>query len=297
MFAEVAAWMQDLQDQICASLSQMDGSLFHEDVWQRPGGGGGRTRIISEGRIFEKGGVNYSAVHGELTADMAQTLPGTGRSFQATGVSLVLHPRNPMVPTVHANFRFLNKNDAWWFGGGADLTPYYPYRDDVIHFHRVWRDVCERHSPLVDYARFKQWCDEYFFLPHRQEARGVGGIFFDYLTGDFASLFQFVKDAGQSFIPAYVPIVKRRYEEPYSENERYFQQIRRGRYVEFNLMYDRGTLFGLKTGGRIESILMSLPPIVRWGYSFSPPPGSREAELFAFLQPCDWANQKLTSES
>ncbi len=296
MFESVRQWLQELQDQICTSLSRVDGHPFQEDLWDRPGGGGGRTRILKEGEVFEKAGVNFSAVYGELPEEFAKTLPGAGTSFQATGVSLVLHPRSPLIPTVHANFRFLSKTEAWWFGGGADLTPYYPFREDVIHFHRVWREVCFRHPEPVDYPRFKQWCDDYFYLPHRQEARGVGGIFFDYLSGDFEALFRFVRDAGQSFLQAYLPIVERRMGLPYTSEQRYFQQIRRGRYVEFNLMYDRGTIFGLKTGGRIESILMSLPAIVRWEYQFTPLPGSREAELFEFLRPRDWASEKLPSE-
>jgi coproporphyrinogen III oxidase len=194
-----------------------------------------------------------------------------------------------MVPTVHANFRFLTKGAKWWFGGGADLTPYYPYRDDVIHFHRVWKKVCERNAPLIDYQKLKKWCDDYFFLTHRQEPRGVGGIFFDYLEGDFERLFAFVRDCGDAFLDAYLPIARRRKDDPYGERERRFQEIRRGRYAEFNLVYDRGTTFGLRTGGRVESILMSLPPTVRWVYDYRPEPASREAELFEFLQPRDWA--------
>jgi len=195
-----------------------------------------------------------------------------------------------MIPTVHANFRFLTKGTKRWFGGGADLTPYYPYRNDVIHFHRVWRGVCERHPAVADHRRFKSWCDEYFFLKHRGEPRGVGGIFFDYLEGDFDALFAFVRDCGSAFTEAYLPIVRRRRDEPYSDRQRAFQEYRRGRYVEFNLLYDRGTVFGLKTGGRVESILMSLPPVARWEYDVHPEPGSREAELYeVFLKPRDWA--------
>jgi coproporphyrinogen III oxidase len=197
-----------------------------------------------------------------------------------------------MIPTVHANFRYLTKGDRAWFGGGADLTPYYPVRDDVIHFHRAWRDVCRRHAPLIDYGRFKKWCDEYFYLAHRQEPRGVGGIFFDYLEGDFEKCFAFVRDAGDAFLESYLPIARRRRDEPHGERERAFQEYRRGRYVEFNLIYDRGTLFGLKTGGRIESILMSLPPVVQWRYDWRPEPGSREAELYeVYLKPRDWADE------
>jgi coproporphyrinogen III oxidase len=196
-----------------------------------------------------------------------------------------------MIPTVHANFRFLAKGNKEWFGGGADLTPYYPYREDAIHFHRVWKTVCDRNPDVADYRRFKQWCDKYFFLPHRNETRGVGGIFFDYLEGGRNRLFAFVRDAGDAFLEAYLPIAQRHRQESYSSEQRMFQEYRRGRYVEFNLLYDRGTLFGLKTGGRTESILMSLPPRARWGYNFQPSPGSREAELTAYLQPRDWLEE------
>jgi coproporphyrinogen III oxidase len=195
------------------------------------------------------------------------------------------------VPTVHANFRFLTKGGREWFGGGADLTPFYPFREDVIHFHRVWKGVCERHSAPVDYPRFKKWCDDYFFLPHRSEARGVGGIFFDYLQGDFDALFGFVRECGEHFLDAYLPVVRRRKNTPYGERQRAFQEYRRGRYVEFNLLYDRGTTFGLKTGGRVDSILMSLPPVVRWLYDYRPEPESPEAALYDFLRPRDWASE------
>jgi coproporphyrinogen III oxidase len=283
-----------LQDRICAGLAQADGkATFHEDSWQRPGGGGGRSRVLTDGGVFEKAGVNFSEVFGQMSPEFAQQVPGEGVDFTATGVSLVLHPRSPMVPTVHANFRFLTKGTKSWFGGGADLTPYYPYRDDVIHFHKTWKAVCTRHPAPVDYAKFKKGCDDYFFLTHRQEPRGVGGIFFDYLEGDFEALFHFVKDCGNAFLDAYVPIVQKRRDEPYTEKERAFQEFRRGRYVEFNLIYDRGTIFGLKTGGRTESILMSLPPVVRWLYDYKPEPGSREAELYdVYLKAHDWAETK-----
>jgi coproporphyrinogen III oxidase len=288
----VASYFQVLQERICTALEQLDGpGRFREDHWQREGGGGGRTRVLNEGAVFEKAGVNFSAVHGQLTEEFARLLPGEGLDFRATGISLVLHPRSPMVPTVHANFRYLTKGNHEWFGGGADLTPYYPYREDVIHFHRVWKRICERHANVVDYRRLKQWCDEYFFLAHRREARGVGGIFFDYLKGDRYQVFTFVRDAGDAFLDAYLPIAHRRKEEPYTNAQRAFQEFRRGRYVEFNLLYDRGTLFGLKTGGRIESILMSLPPVVRWEYDYRPPTGTREAELDDYLKPRDWAEE------
>jgi coproporphyrinogen III oxidase len=334
MYERVTAYMRDLQDRLCGGLEELDArARFREDHWHREGGGGGRTRVLVDGGVFEKAGVNFSDVHGELSAEFARQLPGEGRAFQATGISLVLHPQSPMIPTVHANFRFLVHGSKWWFGGGADLTPYYPYREDVIHFHRVWRDVCRAHedcSPLspsggegpevrgakpakaapphpnplpprgegaeqsgspVNYAKFKQWCDEYFFLKHRNEPRGVGGIFFDYLEGDFEKLFAFMRDCGDHFLDAYLPIARRRKDEPYTPEQKVFQEIRRGRYAEFNLIYDRGTTFGLKTGGRIESILMSLPPTVRWVYDYQPPPGSREAELWEYLKPRDWAGE------
>jgi coproporphyrinogen III oxidase len=217
-------------------------------------------------------------------------LPAEGREFRATGVSLVLHPTSPMVPTTHANFRYLEKGDKAWFGGGADLTPYYLQREDAVHFHRTLKAACDAHAPIGDYPRFKKWCDEYFFLPNRNETRGVGGIFYDYLEGDgdLEATFAFARDAGRSFVPAYAPIVERRRDEPWGEAERTWQLIRRGRYVEFNLIYDRGTIFGLKTEGRTESILMSLPPMVSWVYDHVPAPGSREAELVAALRPQDW---------
>src|SRR5262245_2110120 len=203
-----AALFRDLQDTVCAGLEELDGrGRFREDTWERPGGGGGRSRVLGYGGVFEKAGVNFSLVHGEMSPEFAAQVPGEGRNFTATGISLVLHPRNPFVPTVHANFRFLTKGGKQWFGGGADLTPYYPLRADAIHFHRVWKAVCERHVPVADHAKFKKWCDEYFYLAHRQEPRGVGGIFFDYLEGDFDALFAFVRDAGDHFLDAYVPIV------------------------------------------------------------------------------------------
>lgn len=291
LLPEVVRYFRALQDRISAGLEELDGKArFREDYWERPGGGGGRTRILTDGAIFEKAGVNFSEVHGQLSEDFAAHLPGTGREFTATGISLVLHPYSPMIPTVHANFRYLTKGEKRWFGGGADLTPYYPYREDVIHFHRVWKAVCERHAPRIDYGRLKRWCDEYFYLPHRGEPRGVGGIFFDYLEGD--EVFDFVRDCGDAFLDSYLPIARRRREEPFSEPHRRFQEYRRGRYAEFNLLYDRGTLFGLKTGGRVESILMSLPPTVRWVYDFHPEPGSREAELHeVFLKPRNWAEE------
>jgi coproporphyrinogen III oxidase len=288
-----ADYFQSLQDRIVAALEELDGQArFREDAWQREGGGGGRTRVLTDGGVLEKAGVNFSEVHGHMSEDLSKQVPGEGRDFTACGISLVLHPRSPLVPTVHANFRFLTKGERQWFGGGADLTPYYPYREDVIHFHKVWQRVCTGHEPLVNYAHMKKWCDDYFFLPHRGEARGVGGIFFDYLASDLEALFAFVRDCGDHFLEAYLPIAQRRKDEPYTEQQRAFQEYRRGRYVEFNLLYDRGTIFGLKTAGRTESILMSLPPRVRWEYDYRPEPGSREAELYeVYLKPRDWANE------
>lgn len=289
-----ASFFQELQDRICSALEQLESSArFREDSWDRAGGGGGRTRVLAEGGVFEKAGVNFSDVSGEFSEEFARQVPGEGRDFTATGISLVLHPRNPFVPTVHANFRYLTKGEKRWFGGGADLTPYYPFREDVIHFHKTWQTVCGRHAAVADYGRFKKWCDEYFFLTHRNEARGVGGIFFDYLEGNLEDLFAFVRDCGGAFLDAYLPIARRRKDTPYGGRERAFQEYRRGRYVEFNLIYDRGTHFGLKTGGRVESILMSLPPVVRWEYDYRPEPGSREAELYEYLKPRDWAALEL----
>jgi len=296
MRTRASAYFRSLQDRICTALEQADGAVrFREDLWERQGGGGGRTRVLEDGAVFEKAGVNFSDVDGQFSEEFARQIPGEGRSFTATGISLVLHPRNPYVPTVHANFRFLSKGFKSWFGGGADLTPYYAFREDVVHFHRVWKQVCTRHGSPVDYASFKKWCDDYFFLAHRNEPRGVGGIFFDYLEGDLESIFRFVQDCGNHFLEAYLPIVERRKSLPYGERERAFQEHRRGRYVEFNLIYDRGTLFGLKTGGRTESILMSLPPMVRWHYDYQSERGSREAELLdVYLKPRDWAEEPLS---
>jgi len=303
-------FFHNLQDEICRALEAADGgSKFREDLWDREGGGGGRTRVIEEGRLFEKAGVNFSEVHGDLDPQVASKLPlGDGARFYATGLSLVLHPRSPMVPTVHANFRYLEHGSSGWFGGGTDLTPYYPYLEDAIHFHRTLKLMCDQHDAGY-YPRFKKWCDEYFFLKHRNETRGVGGIFFDYLTGAESGgnsglrsatsgsqasgaglelVFDFVRGAGRAFLTAYLPIIERRRNEPYSDRERAYQLIRRGRYVEFNLVYDRGTVFGLETRGRAESILMSLPPLARWVYDYRPEPGSPEARALEFFRPRDW---------
>ena len=283
-------YFRDLQDRICDRLAAIDGAKpFREDSWVREGGGGGRSRVLAEGNVFEKAGVNFSEVFGEMNPEYAKQLPGSGSSFAATGISLVIHPRNPFVPTVHMNYRFLTKGDAAWFGGGADLTPYYPFEEDAVHFHKSFKDACDRHPDVADYRKMKRDCDDYFHLPHRQEARGVGGIFFDYMQGNHEKTFDFVRTAGDAFLNAYPPIVERRKDLEYGEKHRYFQEYRRGRYVEFNLIHDRGTLFGLKTGGRIESILMSLPPQVRFIYDYQPEPGSAEAKLTEeFLKPRDW---------
>jgi coproporphyrinogen III oxidase len=286
---ETADFFKGLQDRIVFALEAVDGKKFHEDVWERPGGGGGRTRVLENGNIFEKAGVNFSLVHGLMSSEFSQQVPGEGNEFQATGVSLVLHPRNPKIPTVHGNFRFLTKGNKSWFGGGGDLTPYYPYTQDVVHFHKVWKSACDNHPAVANHAHMKKWCDDYFYLPHRQEARGVGGIFFDYLDAT-KEAWKFVQEAADSFVPSYLPILQRRKDIPYTPEEKEFQEYRRGRYVEFNLIYDRGTIFGLKTGGRIESILMSLPEKARWWYDHKAAPGSPEAALLEYLKPRDWAS-------
>ena len=293
LFERAASFFSELQTDLCRTLAEADGGAeFRSDAWQRPGGGGGVARVLEGGALFEKAGVNWSNVDGELPEDVAAHMPGQGRTFRASGVSLVLHPRSPMVPTTHANFRCLVKGEALWFGGGADLTPYYFFREDAVHFHQTLADACDRHRPIGDYDRFKTWCDEYFFLPHRNETRGVGGVFFDYLGAKDShapeKVFDFVRDLGRAFANAYLPIAQRRHPMPYDETHRAWQLRRRGRYVEFNLIYDRGTLFGLKTNGRIESILMSLPPLVRWDYDVMPQPGSPEAELLTQLRPTPW---------
>ena len=287
-----ADYFQGLQDRITTALEAADGSArFLEDRWERTGGGGGRSRVLEGGTLFEKAGVNFSLVHGELRPDFAGSMPGDGLAFVATGISLVLHPRSPRIPTVHANFRCLRRGATSWFGGGADLTPYYPVLEDVQHFHRTWKRACDAHDP-AHYDRFKAWCDEYFFLPHRQETRGVGGLFFDHLAGDAEQTFAFVRECGDAFIDAYLPIVERRRHDAHGDRERQFQLLRRGRYVEFNLLYDRGTIFGLKTDGRVESILMSLPPLVRWQYDARFDEGTDEATLTSWLRPQDWLAAK-----
>lgn len=287
---EPARFFGAWQDAMAAAVERADGrARFREDAWKRPGGGGGRSRVIEEGDLFERAGVNFSEVHGELPDDLAAKMPGAGRAFYATGTSLVFHPRSPRVPIVHANFRYFERGGAAWFGGGTDLTPIYLEPDDARHFHRTLKAACDRHDPAY-YPRFKRWCDDYFLIAHRGERRGLGGVFFDELSGDGGRLLAFVKELAGAFEPAYFPIAERRRGEPYGDAERAFQLVRRGRYVEFNLVYDRGTLFGLKTQGRTESILMSLPPLARWIHGFEPAPGSREAELTDALQkPREWA--------
>ncbi len=282
------SYFKGLQDRISQGIEALDGKSFREDAWAREGGGGGRTRILEQGAVFEKAGVNFSSVQGVLPEQFASKIPlGSGTSFFATGVSLVFHPVSPMVPAVHANFRYLEKGDAAWFGGGMDLTPCYPFTEDAIHFHHTIKQSCDRHEASF-YPRFKKWCDEYFMLKHRGEMRGIGGVFFDYLQDDPEKTFAFVCDLADSFLDAYVPIAQRRMNMPYGQRERDYQLYRRGRYVEFNLLYDRGTIFGLETRGRTESILMSLPPLVRWIYDYKPEPGSREAKALEFFQPRNW---------
>ncbi len=287
-------FVEALQIRICHALECVDGEAhFRSDAWQRPGGGGGLSRILESGNVFEKAGVNTSAVYGELPDRMAEALGARCKQFFATGISIVVHPQSPYVPAVHANFRYfalgadLYQPEDQWFGGGADLTPYYPFLSDVQHFHRVWKEVCDRHEE-ADYSRFKEQCDAYFYLPHRGETRGAGGIFFDYLRGDIERGFFFSRDAGRSFLNSYVPIVQRRKDMPYGETECLYQEIRRGRYAEFNLLYDKGTRFGVETNGRTESILMSLPPRAQWRYDWQPEPGSPESQALWYFAPHDW---------
>lgn len=301
----VRTYLLGLQDLICHALEQIDGTgRFQEDNWQRPEGGGGRSRVLTEGTLFEKAGVGFSHVKGKTLPPSATAhRPDlAGKPWEALGVSLVLHPRNPYVPTAHANVRFFSAGDGadasgssaplWWFGGGFDLTPYYGFDEDAVHWHRTARQAVAPFGPAI-YPRFKRQCDDYFYLKHRGEPRGIGGLFFD----DFNELgfdrsFGLMRAVGDAFLPAYCPIVERRRSIPYADRERQFQLYRRGRYVEFNLVWDRGTHFGLQSGGRTESILMSLPPLVRWDYNWSPEAGSAEARLYeVFLKPRDWADE------
>jgi len=297
--SHVKNYLLGLQDRICHALEEADEKeKFKEDKWDNKEGGGGRTRVLSNGEVLEQAGVNFSHVFGDnLPPSATAHRPElAGRSFQALGVSLVIHPINPYVPTSHANVRFFmaekpGEPAIWWFGGGFDLTPYYGFEEDAIHWHKVAKAACDPFGEDI-YPRFKTWCDEYFFLKHRNEPRGIGGLFFDdYNEGDFQSSFDFMKSIGEHYTKAYIPIVEKRKNAPYGEQERDFQLYRRGRYVEYNLVYDRGTLFGLQSGGRTESILMSLPPLVKWRYNWQPQPSSPEAKLYdIFLKPRDWIN-------
>jgi len=292
-------YIQQLQETITSKLEEVDGKAsFQEDLWERPEGGGGRTRVIENGNVFEKGGVNISAVHGELPKAMQGYFNVGDCDFFACGLSLVLHPKNPMVPTVHANWRYFEMYDKQgniidsWFGGGQDLTPYYLFEEDAIHFHSICKRACDQHNPNF-YPEYKKKCDAYFHNSHRGEGRGLGGLFFDYCKAkdDFSmeDWYNFVTEVGNSFLEAYVPIVEKRKALPYTSKQREWQEIRRGRYVEFNLVHDKGTLFGLKTNGRIESILMSLPPVAQWKYDHHPEPGSEEEKLLRVLKsPKDW---------
>ncbi|MFL6192818.1 MAG: oxygen-dependent coproporphyrinogen oxidase [Thermoanaerobaculia bacterium] len=294
----VRQYLLGLQDRLCAAVEAEDGSArFLEERWERPDGGGGRSRVLADGAVFEQAGVGFSDVFGPGLPPSAtvQRPELAGRSFEALGVSLVFHPRNPYVPTTHMNVRFFvaekeGHEPVWWFGGGFDLTPYYGFEEDAVHFHRTAREACRPFGEEV-YPRYKKWCDEYFFLRHRSEPRGIGGLFFDDLQEwGFERSFELLRSVGDHFLDAYLPIVRRRKDLPYGDRERDFQLYRRGRYVEFNLVWDRGTLFGLQSGGRTESILMSLPPLVRWRYNWSPEPGTPEARLYEeFLRPRDWA--------
>ncbi|WP_428819658.1 oxygen-dependent coproporphyrinogen oxidase [Microbulbifer sp. MCCC 1A16149] len=292
----VKDYLLNLQDRICAELAAIDGTEFFEDAWEREGGGGGRTRVLENGNVIEKGGVNFSHVFGDkLPPSATAARPElAGRSFEAMGVSLVIHPKNPYAPTSHANVRLFvaqkeGAEPVWWFGGGYDLTPYYGFEEDVVHWHQTAKDACAPFGEDI-YPRFKKWCDEYFYLKHRDEARGVGGLFFDdFNEGGFDNAFGFMQAVGNSYLYAYLPILKKRKDTEYGERERDFQLYRRGRYVEFNLVFDRGTLFGLQSGGRTESILMSLPSEVRWKYDWHPQPGTPEAKLYTdFLPHREW---------
>ncbi len=294
---KVKQYLLKLQDNICQTLELVDGKgSFVEDNWQRELGGGGRSRVLTDGKLIEQGGVNFSHVFGgQLPASATAARPElTGRSFQAVGVSLVIHPHNPFVPTTHANVRFFiaekpGEEPVWWFGGGFDLTPFYPFHEDVVHWHSVANKLCQPFGDDV-YPEYKKWCDDYFYLKHRDETRGVGGLFFDDLNKQgFEKSFKFMQAVGNGFLDAYVPIVEKRKDITFGKKERDFQLYRRGRYVEFNLVYDRGTLFGLQTGGRTESILMSMLPLVRWEYCYEPEPASKEADLYAnYLHPREW---------
>ncbi|WP_159024230.1 oxygen-dependent coproporphyrinogen oxidase [Formosa sp. L2A11] len=297
-------YIQELQDTITAGLELVDGKAkFQEDIWKRPEGGGGRTRVIENGNVFEKGGVNISGVHGELPESMQNYFGVKDANFFACGLSLVLHPKNPMVPTVHANWRYFEMYDKdgnivdQWFGGGQDLTPYYLFNEDAIHFHTTCKTACDKHNPEF-YKTYKDKCDTYFWNAHRDEARGIGGLFFDYCKAtenmNMENWYDFTTEVGNSFLESYVPIAEKRKDLDFTEAQKNWQEIRRGRYVEFNLVHDKGTLFGLKTNGRIESILMSLPPHVQWVYNHTPEAGSEEEKLIHILQnPIDWVKTNI----
>lgn len=293
---EVKAFFLKLQDDICQTLELSDGKgAFVEDKWEREQGGGGRTRVLTQGAMIEQGGVNFSHVFGDqMPVSATAARPElAGRNFQAMGVSLVIHPHNPYIPTSHANVRFFiatkeGEDPIWWFGGGFDLTPFFPFKEDVVHWHTVAKAACDPFGETI-YPRYKKWCDDYFYLKHRDETRGVGGLFFDDLnTPDFATSFALMQSIGRAYLDAYVPIMEKRKETEYGAMERDFQLYRRGRYVEFNLVYDRGTLFGLQTGGRTESILMSMPPLARWEYNYQPDVDSAQGKLYPYLVPQDW---------
>lgn len=294
MAARMHAMVSGAQRRITDAIESSDGDAqFRADEWEREEGGGGLTMVLEDGRVFEKAGVNTSAVYGVMPEDTARLLGADSAPFFATGVSLVIHAKSPFVPTVHANFRYfamgedLGNPTDFWFGGGADLTPVYPFVADARHFHQAWKNVCDEHD-VADYDRFKTRCDEYFFLPHRDETRGIGGIFYDYLRGDQEALYSFSEAAADRFIEAYLPIVERRLSHPFGDEHRSFQELRRGRYAEFNLLFDRGTRFGIQTGGRTESILISLPPRARWVYDYVPSSGSPESEALGYFRPFDW---------
>jgi coproporphyrinogen III oxidase len=312
--ARVVGWLKSFQDRLCGAVEALEGQPFREDLWERPGGGGGRSRMLEDGQLLERGGVGFSEVWGDQLPPsvIAQRPEAAGHSYVATGVSLVWHPRNPFAPTVHLNYRYFQAGDVWWFGGGADLTPSYLFEEDARHFHKAFRDALAPHHPRA-HDVFKRWCDEYFYIKHRSETRGVGGIFFDYQDGErpfyagqnpellqltssvgspnmsWEQVFAMWQSCGDAFLGAYLPILETRSGLEYTQAERDWQLYRRGRYVEFNLVWDRGTLFGLQTGGRVESILMSMPPLARWQYDYHPEPGSKEAELLTVLrEPRDW---------
>lgn len=294
---EIAEWFKGLQDRICLTLEEADGeATFTDDLWDRAGGGGGRTRIIQNGKVLAKGGVAFSAVHGPTPTQILQALKLPESDFYATGVSIVMHPVSPMVPIIHMNVRYFEMtNGTWWFGGGIDLTPHYVDTEDARHFHKTLKDVCDHHHPDF-YTRFKQWADDYFYIKHRQETRGIGGIFFDRLSDTEGltkeQLFAFVQQIGETFASLYTYFMFKNAGLPYEEAEKQWQMVRRGRYVEFNLVYDRGTKFGLDTDGRTESILMSLPPVAEWHYNYQPLPDSREAETLTYLtKGIDWVTK------